>query len=63
MFTVAQAMGALDMTAPTVASAVARLERLDIVRETTGRKRDRVYSYAPYLAILSEGAEPIPGQA
>lgn len=59
MFTIAQAMSALDMTAPTVAAAVARLEKLDMVRETTGRKRDRIFSYAPYLAILSEGAEPI----
>lgn len=59
IFTIAQAMHALDMTTPTVAAAVARLEALDIVTETTGRKRDRVYSYAPYLAILSEGAEPI----
>jgi len=48
------------MTAPTV-TALVRLENLGLVRETTGRKRDRVYSYAPYLAILSEGAEPISG--
>ncbi|WP_240754748.1 Fic family protein [Parasulfuritortus cantonensis] len=59
VFTVAQAMRALAMTAPTVAASIARMERLGIVKETTGRKRDRVYSYAPYLAILSEGAEPI----
>lgn len=59
IFTIAQAMHALDMTPPTVAAAVARLEKLDMVRETTGKKRDRIYSYAPYLAILSEGAEPI----
>ncbi len=59
IFSVAQAMQGLDMSAPTVAAALARLQKLGLVKETTGRKRDRVYSYAPYLAILSEGAEPI----
>lgn len=59
IFTVAQAMHALDMSAPAIGAAIRRMEQLDIVRETTGKKRDRVYSYAPYLAILSEGAEPI----
>ncbi|MBK9327286.1 MAG: Fic family protein [Hydrogenophilales bacterium] len=59
IFSVAQAMQGLDMTAPTIAAALNRLEKLGLVAETTGRKRDRVFSYAPYLAILSEGAEPI----
>lgn len=59
VFTVAQVMRALGTTAPTVAASIARMAQLGIVKETTGRKRDRVYSYAPYLDILSEGAEPI----
>ena len=59
IFSVAQAMQGLDMTAPTIAAALNRLEKLGLVAETTGRKCDRVFSYAPYLAILSEGAEPI----
>ncbi len=59
IFTVAQAMQGLDMSAPAIGAAIRRMEPLGIVRETTGKKRDRVYSYAPYLAILSEGAEPI----
>jgi Fic family protein len=45
---------------PATAAAVARLEDLGIVREITGRRRDRIYSYAAYLKELSEGAEPIP---
>jgi hypothetical protein len=36
-----------------------RLVQLGIARELTGRKRDRVFSYARYLAILSEGTEPL----
>lgn len=59
IFTVAQAMQGLDMSAPAIGAAIRRMEELGIVRETTGKKRDRVYSYAPYLDILSEGAEPI----
>lgn len=59
IFTIAQVMHALAMTAPTIAAALARLERLGLVAETTGKKRGRIYSYAPYLAILSEGAAPL----
>ncbi len=44
---------------PTVARAVEALERLDIVREITGRKRERVFAYAQYLDILNEGTEPL----
>lgn len=36
------------------------LERFDIVDEVTGRERGRVFSYRRYLAILSEGTEPLP---
>jgi len=59
IFTIAQVMRALAMSAPTIAAALVRLERLGLVAETTGKKRDRIYSYAPYLAILSEGAAPL----
>ena len=44
---------------PTVNSVLAALEPLGIVRELTGRRRGRLFSYAPYLAILSEGTEPL----
>lgn len=42
---------------PTAASAVRTLEALGIVREITGRGRDRIYSYSEYMAILNEGTE------
>ncbi|GBQ09866.1 Fic family protein [Acetobacter cerevisiae] len=48
------------LSAPTVNAALADLERLDIVEEITGRKRGRVFSYRGYLAILSEGTDPLP---
>jgi hypothetical protein len=33
------------------------LAELGIVREITGRRRERVYAYDQYVAILNEGAE------
>lgn len=48
------------LSAPTVNAALADLKRLGIIEEVTGRKRGRVFSYVRYLAILSEGTDPIP---
>jgi hypothetical protein len=31
------------------------LIKVDIVRETTGRQRGRIYAYADYLALLDQG--------
>ena len=44
---------------PTVSRSVEALERLGIVREITGRKRERVFAYSRYLDILNEGTEPL----
>jgi Fic family protein len=44
---------------PTVASAVERLRRLGILREITGKRRERFFVYQRYLAILNEGTEPL----
>ena len=49
----------LGLTYPTVASALDRMKTLRIVKELTGYKRSRVFTYAPYVDLLSEGAEPI----
>ena len=49
----------LNLTAPTVTTALQNLERLDIVRETTGRNYGRLYAYTKHLAILNEGTEPL----
>ncbi len=42
---------------PTAARALEALARLGIVREITGRKRERVFAYHQYLEILNEGTE------
>jgi Fic family protein len=44
---------------PAASSGMERLVRLGIARELTGKKRDRVFAYDRYLAILSEGTEPL----
>lgn len=46
-------------TIPTIAKAVSTLIDCGIVRETTGRQRDRIYAYSEYLAILNEGGDPL----
>ena len=45
---------------PTTASAIQHMQRLGILTETTGRQRSRLFVYQRYLAILSEGTEPLP---
>ena len=55
-----QLVGRTGLTAPTVNAALADLERLRIVEEVTGRRRSRVFAYRRYLAIMSEGTDPLP---
>jgi Fic family protein len=52
-------VAATTLSMPAVNKAIAALQTLDIVREVTGRRRNRVYSYAPYVAILGEGTEAL----
>ncbi len=42
---------------PAVAASIDLLTDLAIVRERTGRRRNRIFAYDQYLAILSEGTE------
>jgi len=48
------------ITPATVNKCLGHLERLKMVKELTSRKRNRVFSYAGYLAILNQGTE-LPG--
>jgi Fic family protein len=50
----------IAVSAPTVAKSLQHLRQLGILREITGRERRRLFVYEPYLAILSEGTEPLP---
>ena len=49
----------LDLAVNTVRSILSQLQSLGIVREITGGKYGRLYAYDTYLAILSEGTEPL----
>ena len=42
---------------PAVSSAMDLLVKLGIARELTGKRRDRLFAYDRYLAILSQGTE------
>jgi Fic family protein len=44
---------------PAASSGMQILQDLAISREITGQKRNRIFAYDPYLAILSEGTEPL----
>ncbi len=42
----------LQLSAPTVNAAFARLEQVGVLREVTGRKRGRLFAYEAYLELL-----------
>lgn len=52
-FTVERVRQALSTTFPTANAAVKVLEDLGIVAELTGQKKNRSYSYQPYIALLA----------
>ena len=58
--TIASASAALDLTIPTISAMLTRLVDLGIVKELTGRARGRAFAFDAYVALLSEGAEPLP---
>ncbi len=44
---------------PAVSSGMRVLTALGVARELTGRKRNRLFGYDRYMAILNEGTEPL----
>jgi Fic family protein len=48
------------LTAATINKALGHLEHLGIVNELTAQKRNRLFSYAGYIEIMSRGTE-LPG--
>lgn len=47
------------LSLPTVYSAVSHLQSIGIVKEVTGKRRNRVYAYDGYCRILSETSDPV----
>jgi Fic family protein len=48
---------ATRLTAPTVGAAMDELVSVGLAHELTGKRRNRVFAYSGYLAILNEGTE------
>ncbi len=46
-----------QLSPATVNACLRELEQLGIVKEITGQKRNRLYSYTEYIRIMSEGTE------
>ena len=49
----------LSLSVPTVTAALQHLSDLGIAKEMTGGRRNRVFSYKKYLAMVAAGTEPI----
>jgi len=54
MVTLPAAMDLLKTTKPTAGKAIDALCKAGILKETTGKQRDRVYAYEAYLKVLAE---------
>ena len=57
IITLAGVIELLKTTKPTAIKAIDALGQTGILRETTGRQRDRVYAYQSYLKVLTEDTE------
>ena len=51
------AMKILATSKPTAIKAIDVLQKAGILRERTGKRRDRVYGYHGYLQVLTEDTE------
>ena len=58
ILTINRVVQLLETTKPTATKAVNTLVESGVLVETTGRRRDRTYSYAAYLDLLRTGTEP-----
>jgi Fic family protein len=56
---IGQLSAACDLSFPTTSKSLEALVKLGIAREITGGQRNRLFAYDAYLAVLSEGAEPL----
>jgi Fic family protein len=57
--TIPRLVARTNLSVPGATAALQRLVALDLVSEVSGRQRGRVYSYTPYVQLLSEGTEPL----
>jgi Fic family protein len=61
VFTIPAASRRLELSGVSTGKAAGHLEDLGIVREVTGKTRNKIYVYSKYLDILQEGTQDEPG--
>ena len=59
MVTLPGVMGLLKTTKPTAGKAIDALCKAGVLKERTGRRRDRIYAYEAYLKVLAEDTAAI----
>jgi len=59
MVTIKDLSEQFKVTYPTAKALILPFEKCGILREITGKKRDKLYCYWEYLSYLSEGTKPI----
>jgi Fic family protein len=59
IFSIANVAANSGISFPTASNAVQHLQRLGVVREITGKDRNRLFAYGTYLDILNEGTDPL----
>jgi Fic family protein len=57
---IAAASKNLGISVPTITASIEHLQRLDIVKEISGKLKGRQYVYTRYIDILTLGTEPLP---
>jgi Fic family protein len=53
VITLSRTIELLDVSKPTAIKAIETLESVGVLRETTGKRRDRIYAYQKYLNLLA----------
>jgi len=46
-----------ELSAATVNACLKHLEQIKVVKEMTGQKRNRLYSYSRYIEVMNQGTE------
>jgi Fic family protein len=59
LVTMPEVQARASLSFPAVSAGMQLLSRLGIAKEITGKRRDRVFAYSKYLAVLNEGTEPL----
>jgi len=59
VISVSLASATLHLSYPATNKALEQLQELGLVREVTAKRRNRLFVYSEYVAILSEGTEPL----